>query len=120
MKRVLATLLLLTLLTSGGGRLIAAQRPLPAPTSASSPGVHYDFACPQRQAREHTGDEGPPGNAWFSAGRQDVNLEIQVNDRQEHVTASPLAPSPERPFEIETRIYFQDRAWTFGYALVRR
>ena len=43
MKRALATLLLLTLMTSGGGRLMAAQRPLPAPTSTPSPDVHHDF-----------------------------------------------------------------------------
>lgn len=44
MKRALATLLLLTLLTSGWGRLIAAQRPLPAPTSTPSPDVHQSLA----------------------------------------------------------------------------
>jgi hypothetical protein len=43
MKRALATLLLLTLLTSGGGKLMAAQRPLPALASTPSPDLHYDL-----------------------------------------------------------------------------
>ncbi|MCP4538212.1 MAG: hypothetical protein GY832_13820, partial [Chloroflexi bacterium] len=79
----------------------------------------FDSACPEWQVREHTGDDGgPPGSDWFSAECQDGNLEIQVDDRWEHVTVSPLVASPERSFEIQTRIYFQDRMWSHGYALV--
>lgn len=82
--------------------------------------VRYDFnsSCSDWRIREHTGDDGPPGTDWFSIGCSDGKLEISVNDRWEHVIGSPLKMSPDRPYEIQTSIYFKDRSWSSGYALV--
>ena len=82
--------------------------------------IRWDFnsSCPEWAVREHTGDDGPSGTDWFSSRCQDGKLKIWVNDRWEHVIASPLVMSPDRPYEIQTSIYFQDRAWSSGYALI--
>jgi len=82
--------------------------------------IRYDFSssCPAWAVREHTGDDGPPGSDWYSSSCQNGSLKVWVNDRWEHVIVSPLVMSPNRPYEIQTRIFFQDRAWSSGYALV--
>jgi hypothetical protein len=95
------------------------QGPWSATESVKVP-IRYDFSssCPAWAVREHTGDDGPPGSDWYSSRCSNGNLEVWVNDRWEHVIVSPLVTSPDRPFEIQTRIFFQDRAWSSGYALV--
>jgi hypothetical protein len=82
--------------------------------------ISYDFnsSCPSWAMRESTGDDGPPGSDWYSSTCDDGKLKISVADRWEHIIVSPLVDSPDRPFEIKTSIYFKDRSWSSGYALI--
>ncbi len=78
-----------------------------------------DFSGPTTwSVVEHTGDDGPPGTDWFRVHNESGYLKVWVNDRWEHVIASPSQESPSPPFEINAKVYFYQRSWSSGYAFV--
>lgn len=66
----------------------------------------------------HTGDDGPPGTDWFDVRNESGYLKMWVNDRWEHIVASPRVVSTDSPFEIQANVYFYQRSWSSGYAFV--
>lgn len=67
---------------------------------------------------EHTGDDGPSGTDWFDVRNESGYLKMWVADRWEHIIASPRESTNSSSYEIETRIYFEERSWSSGYGIV--
>lgn len=90
------------------------------PTPTPLPGFfdHFNGSMPTWQIVESTGYDGPPGTSWYNVWNADGYMHLWVNDRWEHVIASPVVESIEPPFEIRTRVYFAQRSWSSGYAIV--
>jgi len=61
--------------------------------------------------------EGRPG-VWWDIHNSSGYLKIMIDERWDHIIASPRVMSTEPPFEIETKIYFHQRSWSSGYAIV--
>jgi len=85
----------------------------PTPTPA---GYEDDFSGPTTwQMVQKT--EGRPGT-WWDIHNSSGYLKIMVDERWDHIIASPRVVSTDQPFEIEARIYFHQRSWSSGYAIV--
>jgi hypothetical protein len=61
--------------------------------------------------------EGRPGT-WWDIRNSSGYLKIMVDERWDHIIASPRVVSTDPPFEIEASIYFHQRSWSSGYAIV--
>lgn len=83
------------------------------------PGYSEDFSgATTWEVVEHTGYDGPPGTGWFSVYNQSGTFRMWLNDRWEHIIASPREMSLAPPYEIVTNIYFYQRSWSSGYGIV--
>jgi len=88
----------------------------PTPTPTIPPGYWDDFSgATAWEVVEHTGYDGPPGTDWFDVYNESGYMKVWVNDRWEHIIASPQVVSVDPPFEIEAKVYFYQRSWSSGY-----
>lgn len=90
----------------------------PTPTPLPGYSDTFDGRLPTWQIVESTGYDGPTGTSWYNTWNADGLMHVWVNDRWEHIIASPGVESVEPPFEIRTRIYFAQRSWSSAYAIV--
>ena len=90
----------------------------PTPTPLPGYSDTFDGSLPAWQIVESTGYDGPPGTSWYNVWNADGYMHLWLDDRWEHVIASPGVESVEPPFEIRTRLYFAQRSWSSGYAIV--
>ena len=67
---------------------------------------------------ETTGSDGPVGDDWYRVWNEGGYMRAWINDGHEHIVASPGVRSIPVPFEIQTRILFQQRAWSSGFAIL--